>query len=145
MAMPAALARYHATRSASTTVPARRSITSNPKYQALEKRVKSLGKRVREGAGSARDPMMFLGGAALPAVYTRFSGKSLPTVGGVDPELLYGGGAMLASLFVKGKASHMLRTIGAGIAAPAVNRSIKSGSVKVAGDEETGSDDTPNI
>lgn len=127
----------------------RRPITQSPKFIAVKQRVGSLSKRA---AGIAKEaevelPMLTLAGAALPAVYTRYAGKPLPSLGGIDSELVTGGLIMGLSFALKGRTRRMAMALGAGCAAPAVSRAIKSGSIKVGEDDEldtpeTGADDT---
>lgn len=130
----------------------RRPITQSPKFLAVKSRVAGLSKRAANMAkeGEIELPALTLVGAALPAVYTRYAGKSLPSVGGIDPELLAGGVLMGVSLALRGRSRRMVAALGAGCAAPAVSRAIKTGTVKVSGDDEddglgpseTGADDT---
>ena len=141
MAMPAALARYH--RSKNAAAPARRSITKSPKFLKAQARVKGLARSARTVAKEAEIelPMMTLVGAAVPALYTRYSGKSLPTVGNIDPQLLAGGLLIGLSMALKGSTRRRVAAIGAGCAAPAVSRAIAVGTIKVGEDDETAGDD----
>lgn len=130
----------------------RRPITQSPKFLAVKSRVTGLAKRAANVAkeGEIELPALTLVGAALPAVYTRYAGKPLPSLGGVDPELLAGGLVMAVSLALKGRSRRMVAALGAGCAAPALSRAIKVGTIKVGGEDEddglgpseTGADDT---
>lgn len=130
----------------------RRPITQSPKFLAVKSRVAGLSKRAANVAkeGEIELPLLTLAGAAVPAIYTRYAGKSLPSIGGIDPELLAGGVIMGVSLALRGRTRRMVAALGAGCAAPAVSRAIKTGSVKVGEDDdddglgpsETGADDT---
>lgn len=118
----------------------RRPITQSPKFIAVQKRVSGLSKRALTVAKEAEVelPLLTLGGAAVPALYQRYAGKPLPSLGGIDPELIAGGLLMAASFALRGKGRRMVMALGAGCAAPAVNRGIKTGTVKVGEDDEDG-------
>jgi hypothetical protein len=124
-------------------IAVRRPISQSPKFVALKSRVGGLSKRATNIAKEAEVelPMLTLAGAALPAVYQRYSGKALPTVGGIDPELVAGGVIMAISMALKGGTRRRVMAFGAGCAAPAVSRAIKVGSVKVGEDDELGADE----
>lgn len=119
----------------------RRPVTASPKYIALANRVQNLRKRGSHAARANEGTLLVLGGAALPAVISRFTGKPLPTFGGIDPGLLYGGLLIAAGMTMKGKNAERLKQLGTGVAAPAIARAITTGSVKVSGDDDVGADD----
>lgn len=120
-----------------TAIAVRRPVTSSPKFVALKARVGGLSKRAANVAKEAEVelPMLTLAGAALPAIAARY-GRPLPSIGGIDPELVAGGVLMAASMALRGRTRRMVMAVGAGCAAPAVSRAIKSGSVKVGEDDD---------
>jgi hypothetical protein len=121
----------------------RRPVTSSPAYLKLADKVSKLRKRSIDAGKTAENPMLVLGGAAIPALYQRFAGRPLPTVMNLDPELLAGGLLMALSQMTRGHNRTRLLALGAGCAAPAINRSIKSGTVLVGDDGTDG--ETPSI
>lgn len=129
---------------ARTAIVHRKPITQSPKFLAIKGRVGALSKRAGNIAKEAEVelPMLTLAGAAAPAIYTRYAGKSLPSVGGIDPELLAGGVIMGLSMALRGRSRRMVMALGAGCAAPAVSRAIKTGTVKVGEDDDDGLGET---
>lgn len=119
----------------------RKPVTQSPKYLKLKARVSGLAKRAGGGALSNEGTMLVLAGAAAPALITRFTGKSLPTFGGIDPALLAGGLLLVAGMQIKGKNGARLKLLGTGVAAPAIARAVQTGSVKVSGDDDVGDDE----
>jgi len=119
----------------------RRPVTASPKYIALANRVQNLRKRGSHVARANEGTLLVLGGAALPAVISRFTGKPLPTFGNIDPGLLYGGILIALGMTMKGKNAERCKQFGTGVAAPAIARAISTGSVKVSGDDDVGADD----
>jgi hypothetical protein len=124
-----------------TALAVRRPVTASPKYIALANRVQNLRKRGTHAARANEGTLLVLGGAALPAIIARFTGKPLPTFGGIDPGLLYGGIMLAAGMSMKGKSGERLKQLGTGVAAPAIARAIQTGTVKVSGDDDVGADD----
>lgn len=129
-----------------TAVVHRKPVTSSPKYQKIEARLKSVGSRARVEAARNESTILTLAGAMLPAAVQRFSGKPLPTFGNVDPGLVYGGVGMVLASQLRGRNRDRLMALATGLAAPALSRAVQTGSVKVAGeDEETAGDDSDDI
>lgn len=118
-----------------TAVVVRKPITQNPKYLRLQARVHGIAKRTRHHASKNEGTLLVLGGAALPALVSRFTGKGLPTFMGIDPGLLWGGVLMAASTQMSGKNAERLMSLGTGVAAPAIARAVTTGSIKVSGTE----------
>ncbi len=119
----------------------RRPVTSHPRFVALQTRVMSAAKRSKVVAQRNEDTLLVFGGAALPALIQRFTGKSLPTIAGIDPGLLFGGAAIVLSSQVGGKNGARLKALGTGMAAPGIARAIQTGTIKVSGDDDVGADD----
>jgi len=117
-------------------------VTASPKYLKLQARVSGLAKRTHAAASRQENVLLVLGGAAVPALYTKFTGRALPALGGIDPELVLGGLLMAAATMTGGKNAQRLLALGTGCAAPAINRAIKAGSIKVGEDDESGADDS---
>lgn len=131
-----------------TAVVHRKPVSSSPKFQKIEARLKSVGSRARIEAARNEQTILTLAGAMLPAVIQRFSGKPLPTLGNIDPGLLYGGVGMVLATQLRGRNRDRVMAIATGCAAPALSRAVQTGSVKVAGEddyEETAGDDSDEI
>jgi hypothetical protein len=111
-------------------------ITSNPKYQKLAARAANLAKRTKHHAMANEGTLLVLAGAAAPALAERFYGKPLPTLASVDPGILYAAVGFLVASQLKGKGRERLMALSTGMAAPAIARTVASGSIKVAGDDE---------
>ena len=124
-----------------TALAVRRPVTASPKYIALANRVQNLRKRGTHAARANEGTLLVLGGAALPAIIARFTGKPLPTFGGIDPGLLYGGLLLAAGMTMRGKSAERMKQLGTGVAAPAIARAIQTGTVKVSGDDVGADDD----
>lgn len=124
-----------------TALAPRRPVTSNPKYLRLQARVASLAKRGHHAAKKHESTLLVLGGAALPALVQRFSGKQLPTFAGIDPGILWGAALMGISSQVGGRNGERLMALGTGVAAPAIARAVTTGTIKVSGDDDVGADD----
>lgn len=124
-----------------TAIVHRRPVTSHPRFVALAGRVKAAGRRSIVSAQRNEDTLLVLAGAAAPALLQRFGGRSLPTVGGIDPGILYGGVCIVLGARMAGKNGARLRAFGTGLAAPAVARAVTTGSIKVSGDDDVGADD----
>lgn len=124
-----------------TAVVVRRPVTQNPRYLRLLSRVKSGAKRTHLAAAKNEQTLLVLGGAALPALIQRFSGKSLPTVAGIDPSILFGGALLAAGMYTAGKNGERMKSLGMGMAAPGIARAIQTGTIKVSGDDDVGDDD----
>jgi hypothetical protein len=122
-------------------IVARRPVTQNPKFVRLQARVANLAKRGRHHAAKNENTLLVLGGAALPALVQRFSGRGLPTFAGIDPGILWGAALMGISTQVGGKNGERLMAIGTGVAAPAIARAVTTGTIKVSGDDDVGADD----
>lgn len=124
-----------------TAIVQRRPITTHPRFVALQTRVAAAGKRTRAVAQKNEDTLLVLAGAAAPALITRFTGKSLPTVAGIDPALLIGGVLLVVGSRMAGKNGARMKSLGTGMAAPAIARAVQTGTIKVSGDEDVGADD----
>lgn len=120
---------------------ARRPVTQNPKFVRLQARVANLAKRGRNHAAKNENTLLVLGGAALPALVTRFTGRGLPSFAGIDPGIVWGAALMGISTQVGGKNGERLMALGTGVAAPAIARAVSTGTIKVSGDDDVGADD----
>lgn len=121
---------------------------------AVVRRVAGAARRgASAAAGAARqrdaEVSAVLGALALGiAEGTNDAGQqrlTLPTVGGIDPALLYGGAAALLPHALprlgKGKMVRRLAAAGVGIFCVGVARSATRGGVKVSGDPDYGDED----
>jgi hypothetical protein len=132
-----------ATHARKTQIVARhKPVTQSPKFLKLQARVSNVAKRAHAGAARQENVMLVLAGAAVPALYSKLTGRALPSLGGIDPELILGGLLMAGATMTSGKTGHRLLALGTGCAAPAINRAIKAGSIKVGEDDESGADDS---
>lgn len=124
-----------------TAVVVRKPVTQNPRFLRLAARVKNSQKRVHVAAAKNEQTLLVLVGAAAPALITRLSGKSLPTVAGIDPTILFGGLLLAAGMYTAGKNGERMKSLGLGMAAPGIARAVQTGTIKVSGDDETGADE----
>lgn len=101
---------------------------------------REAGRRARQSAVRAaqKGTVLSLGGAAALAVAEQ-RGVALPTLGGIDPAVLYGAAlAFGAPMALKGKSGAALASVGEGVLCVGLHRSIVRGSVKVEGDDDFG-------
>jgi hypothetical protein len=124
-----------------TAVVVRKPVTQNPRFIRLAARVNNSQKRVRVAAARNEQTFLVLAGAAAPALITRLSGKSLPTIAGIDPSILFGGVLIAAGMYTAGKNGERMKSFGLGLAAPGISRAVQTGTIKVSGDDVGADDD----
>jgi len=131
-----------ATRSASrNTIVVRRSapMVSKAKFETLRARTANVGKRLREASQEDTDALVGIGSGLALALYER-SGKTLPTIMGLDPALVWGFGAWGLTRGKGGKTPAMVRSAGLALATIGSNRSAMRGSIRV-GEDDSGESD----
>jgi hypothetical protein len=88
---------------------------SKSRYEALEQRISRAGVKAREVASKRENQLIGIGTGVALGLLAK-SGKQLPTVAGLDPNLLYGAALFaLAPEVVKGKNGERLAAIGTGM------------------------------
>jgi hypothetical protein len=133
-------------RQASATPAARRS--SNRKFEKLEERLKSVGRKAKEVSQETEEAVITVG---VPAVLglLKANGTNLPTYGKYDPLLIWGAPlALLAPKFIGGRMGRRISAAGVGMLSVAAHGAAQRGSFSVSGDEigydeddEIGADD----
>lgn len=123
------------------TAPARRTaVVSKSRYEALETRIKSAGRRARDHAAKRENGLIGIGTGLALGLLNK-SGKKLPTIAGLNPNLLYGAGLfLLGPELMKGKNGERLGAIGTGFLTVAASE-IPTKGIKVSGDSDDDDDE----
>lgn len=115
-------------------------VVSKGRYEALELRLRNAGRKTREHA-QKREMGLISIGAGLAVGLLNKSGKKLPTVAGLNPNLLYGAGLfVLGPELVKGRNGERLGALGAGMLTLAASE-IPTKGVKVGADDDDDDND----
>lgn len=106
----------------------------SPKLVKLQSRLSSLQKRARERASGHEGVVA----STLAPVVMAMAQKhvNLPTVAGIDKNLLYGGLAYIVGPKLGGKTGQLVRSAGQGLLAVGAAASAARGGIKVSGDED---------
>lgn len=125
-----------ATRRASSAPLARRAPAgvSKAKYAALQARLRSTGQRLRAASNEDMEVGASLV-AAVGAAWYEKSGRSLPTVMGLDPHILYGAVGYAVTRNGKSKNARLGRAASIGLLTVGASRATTRGSLKVSGYE----------
>lgn len=122
----------------------RSSARTPSKLVQLQQRAARATAKTRAAAARNEQTLLTLAGAGLPAGLKR-AGVDLPTLGQIDPALVWGAGLMFLSTHVSGRNGERLFAIGTGMTAPSIARGIETGTVKVSGDGEDDDDDDDDL
>ena len=117
---------FVARKSMARPVPFRRG--PSPRLKKMEARIASGARRAALAARDQRRELTAIGAAGL---YGLARGKAwdMPTIGGLNPALLYGVVGYLApSIGVKGKVGETLRSAGTGLLCVAAEKIARTGS-----------------
>jgi hypothetical protein len=108
---------------------------SKSRYDALEQRLSRAGVRAKAVAAKRENGVIsIVTGVGLGLLAK--SGKKLPTVAGIDPNLLYGGALfLLGPELMKGKNGDRLAALGTGMLTVA-GYTVPQRGVKVAGEDD---------
>lgn len=119
--------------------PRRAPSVSKSKYEALESRLVRAGQKTRAVASKRENGIIAIGAGVALGVMAK-KGKNLPTVGGIDPALLYGAALFIAGPeLLKGKNGERLGALGQGMLTVAAFNVPQRG-IKVAGDDDDDDD-----
>ena len=104
------------------------------RYMKERARVSGIARRARDEAMKREEMVLSLGSAALYG-YARKSNWNLPTLGGIDPAILYGvalgiGGPMIS----KDKNGRRMESLGTGLLTIAAYNVARTGSFTIAGE-----------
>lgn len=95
--------------------PRRLNVVSKSKYEALEKRMHAVGKRGKQLVTKRENGLIGIGAGVGLGLLAK-SGKKLPTIGNIDPNLLWGGALfLLGPELMKGKNGERIGAIGTGM------------------------------
>lgn len=112
---------------------------SKAKFEDLRSRSIAAAKRLKDASAEDTDAMVGIGSGLALALYEK-GGRSLPTVMGLDPAVVWGFGAWALTRGRKGKGASMGRAAGLALATIGVNRSAMRGSIKVGEDDDSPDD-----
>jgi hypothetical protein len=119
--------------------PRKAPTVSKSRYEALESRLVRAGTRAKAVAQKRENGVIsIVTGVGLGLLAK--SGKKLPTVAGIDPNLLYGGALfLLGPELMKGKNGDRLAALGTGMLTVA-GYTVPQRGVKVAGEDDDDDD-----
>lgn len=123
----------------SMVVRAKAPTIAKARYEELRTRGLAVAKRLKEASAEDTDAMVGVGSGLALALYEK-GGRSLPTVMGLDPAVVWGFGAWAITRGRKGKGASMGRAAGLALATIGVNRSAMRGSIKVGEDDSDSSE-----
>lgn len=105
------------------------------KLLRAEERLKAVAKRAHSGMMEQEEAAIAIG-APLVLGLLEARGTRLPTVGGIDPAIVWGAAlALLGPKALKGKNGKRIAAAGVGLLSSAARDSGKRGSLKVGEDE----------
>lgn len=123
-----------ALRNQRTSAPIRRKSSGpNKKTEQLKKRLANLRKRASGLETDTKLALVTLGTPVALSLLKKHQGFELPTVGGINPNVLWGGAlVLLGPTLVKGESGRMLSAAGLGMAAVGASESATAGTVVTA-------------
>jgi hypothetical protein len=125
-------------RTQSTPARRRSSPKTSKKHEALKRRLSALRKRAGGAINSNTTQQLVTVGTPVALQLLKARGIELPTLGGINPMLMYGAlFTLVAPTVFKGETGRYLVSAGLGMAAVGASQAAEAGSVMVAGGKKS--------